>query len=167
MTVMMIANGALSALLALFYLLFGAARDQPGPGASAAKTASVALLALIALAVGAPLPVTLGLAFGALGDFFLTRRGESAFLAGMAAFALGHLAYVAAFVTRGLELGGPVFGPVQTGLLVLLVLLIASTEVWLAPRTADLRGPVRGYGLIIGAMAAAVILLPASVLSRR
>ena len=65
MTVMMIANGALSALLALFYLLFGAAQDQPGPGASAAKTASVALLALIALAVGAPLAVTLGLAFGA------------------------------------------------------------------------------------------------------
>lgn len=152
MTVMMIANGALSALLALFYLLFGAAQDQPGPGASAAKTASVALLALIALAVGAPLPVTLGLAFGALGDFFLTRRGESAFLAGMAAFATGHLLYVLWMFTPENAARAVWALPV--------IALALSAEYWLLPRTGALVWPVRAYIWIIAAMAAAAATLP-------
>jgi uncharacterized membrane protein YhhN len=154
---------ALAALAALAYQIAFAARPEGShsPAASLIKTLSTAALALAGVAAQAPALIIAGLALGSAGDFALSRPGTRAFLAGMAAFALGHLAYVAAFVTRGLELGGPVFGPVQTGLLVLLVLLIASTEVWLAPRTADMRGPVRGYGLIIGAMAAAVILLPA------
>ena len=152
MTVMMIANGALSALLALFYLLFGAAQDQPGPGASAAKTASVALLALIALAVGAPLAVTLGLAFGALGDFFLTRRAEAAFLAGMAAFAAGHLAYT-----------GWMFTPEHATRMIWalpMVALALSTERWLLPQTGALKGPVRAYVWVITLMAMAATTLP-------
>ena len=47
-----------------------------------------------------------GLALGALGDFFLTRRAEAAFLAGMGAFAAGHLAYA-----------GWMFTPVREGTL--------------------------------------------------
>lgn len=42
--------------------------------------------------------MALGLLFGALGDFALARRSERAFLAGMAAFAIGHLIY--AFALR-------------------------------------------------------------------
>lgn len=152
MTVMLIANGALAALLALFYQLFGAAKDPPGPGASAAKTASVALLALIALAAGAPLPVTLGLAFGALGDFFLTRRGERAFLAGMAAFATGHLLYVLWMFTPENATRALWALPVAA--------LALSAEYWLLPRTGALAWPVRAYIWIIAAMAASAATLP-------
>lgn len=155
---------ALAALAALAYQLTFAGRPEGShswPG-SAVKTLSTALLALAGLAGQAPALIVAGLALGSAGDFALSRPGTRAFLAGMAAFALGHLAYVVAFVTRSVELGGLAFGPVQTGLLVLLALLLISTEVWLAPRTGDLRWPVRGYGLIIGAMAASVILLPAN-----
>ena len=83
---------ALGAGLALIYQLRGAGAEHPGPLASAAKTGATAALALAGLAAGAPWAVVLGLVLGALGDFFLTRRAETAFLAGMAAFAAGHLA---------------------------------------------------------------------------
>lgn len=152
MSVVLIANGLLSALLALFYQVSGAAQDQPGPGASTAKTASVALLALIAAMAGAPLPVTLGLAFGALGDFFLTRRGDSAFLAGMAAFATGHLLYVLWMFTPEQAARAIWALPVAA--------LALSTELWLLPRTGALVWPVRAYVWIIAAMAAAAATLP-------
>lgn len=153
---------ALAAVAALAYQIAFAGRPEGShswPG-SAVKTLSTALLALAGLAGQAPALIVAGLALGSAGDFALSRPGTRAFLAGMAAFALGHLAYVVAFVSRSLEIGGLAFGPVQTGLLVLLALLLISTEVWLAPRTGALRWPVRFYGLIIGAMAAAVIVLP-------
>lgn len=128
---------------------------------SVTKTLSTALLALAGAVGQAPGLIVAGLALGSAGDLALSRPGTRAFLAGMAAFALGHLAYVLAFVTRSLELGGLAFGPGRMVLLGLLVVLLISTEFWLAPRTGALRWPVRGYTLIIGAMAAAVILLPA------
>ncbi|MBL9057204.1 MAG: lysoplasmalogenase [Rhodobacteraceae bacterium] len=129
---------------------------------SSVKTAATAALAAYGLATGAPGLITLGLALGALGDFALSRPGKTAFLAGMGAFAGGHLAYALAFWQRGAELGGPAFGPGQIAALALLALLLISTEFWLAPRTGALRWPVRGYGLVIGAMAMTVILLPAN-----
>lgn len=153
-------------LAAIAYQLAFAGRPEGSHSwtGTAVKTLSVALLALAGLAgmAGqAPGLIVAGLALGAAGDFALSRPGTRAFLAGMAAFALGHLAYVLAFVGRSLELGGLAYGPGRVALLGLLVVLLLSTEFWLAPRTGALRWPVRGYALIIGAMAAAVILLPA------
>jgi uncharacterized membrane protein YhhN len=113
------------------------------------KTAAVALLALAGGQLGAPWLVIVGLAFGALGDFFLSRHGASAFLAGMAAFAVGHLAYAAYFW----GIGGATFGP----LTLVLILLAASTELWLAPHTGALLWPVRGYVSVILLMALAAI----------
>lgn len=37
-------------------------------------------------------PMALGLLFGAIGEFVFARRSDRAFLAGIAAFAIGHLA---------------------------------------------------------------------------
>ncbi|MGL4279667.1 MAG: lysoplasmalogenase family protein [Albidovulum sp.] len=143
------------AVAAAFAALYGAryCHAAPSGAKTGVKTLSVALLALAAAAAGAPPLVTLGLALGAAGDFFLSLRGERAFLAGMAAFAAGHLAYAAAFVAAG---GG------VPGLAVLVPLLAlgASTEVWLAPHTGALRWPVRGYVLVILIMAAAAFSLP-------
>jgi uncharacterized membrane protein YhhN len=99
--------------------------------------------------------IVLGLALGAAGDFALSRPGTTAFLAGMAAFAMGHLAYAAQFWTWGT----PGIAGWHWAALGALALLVASTEVWLAPHTAALRWPVRAYGGVIGAMAATALLL--------
>lgn len=120
---------------------------------SAVKTIPVAALALAGAVSGAPAPIVLGLALGAGGDFFLSRPGERAFLYGMAAFGAGHLAYGVAFLdpTR--------IGEAMIPGLILLA-LAASTELWLAPRTGALRGPVRAYVIVISAMALAAFTLP-------
>lgn len=127
--------------------------------AAVVKTFSVAALALAGWGLQAPGWIVAGLALGAVGDFALTRAGERAFLAGMAAFAAGHLAYAVGFGLRGVDLlAGDGLGLWGVGAV---VLLVASTEVWLAPFTGALRGPVRGYALVIGVMAGVVVLLPA------
>ncbi|MCB6178661.1 lysoplasmalogenase [Rhodobacter sp. Har01] len=135
---------------ALVYLLWHAGRPpQPGLAAALVKTASTALLALGGLVAGAPAAIVAGLAFGALGDFALARPGERAFLAGMAAFGAGHLAYAMAFWT-----GDP--GPWWAVGAVLA--LAGSTEVWLAPRVPrPMRWPVRAYVGLIAAMGVAAL----------
>lgn len=146
----------LAALAAAAYGLRHAGRAGP-PGAvagrAAVKTVAVAALAAAGSVAGAPGLVVTGLALGAAGDLFLALRGERAFLAGMAAFALGHLAYAAwMFSPDGLPAAAPVIG--------LLALFGISTEVWLAPRTGTLRWPVRGYVVVILLMMAAAASLP-------
>ncbi|NHF72153.1 lysoplasmalogenase family protein [Paracoccus xiamenensis] len=150
----MIAGGlaTLGAALALIYQARGAGVEHPGPAASAAKTGATAALALAGLAAGAPLAVVLGLALGALGDFFLTRRAETAFLAGMAAFAAGHLAYAGWMFTP--EHAARMFWALP------MLALALSTERWLLPRTGPLRAPVRAYVWVITLMAAAAATLP-------
>lgn len=125
------------------------------------KTVATGLLAVTAMASPNLWPIALGLGFGALGDLALSRPGRRNFLLGMAAFALGHFAYAAGFILRAQQIGmsAPSGLAIIAGLIFLA--LIASTEVWLAPRTAELRAPVRAYGVIIGLMALACLMLPA------
>ena len=131
----------ISALCALGYeLAFVGVAPLPLAG-SAVKTMAVALLAVAGAMAGAQRLIVLGLALGALGDFWLSRPGEAAFLAGMGAFAAGHLAYALGFGLRWPPLW------VMLGLCA----LAASTEVWLAPHTGALLWPVRAYvGVICG-----------------
>lgn len=126
---------------------------------SAVKTVPVALFALAAWLAAAPLLLVLGLGLSALGDLALSRRGEAAFLAGLGAFALAHVAYVALFL--GLS-GQPLWaGALAAPLLALgLVALTASTELWLTPHVGHLKGPVRLYVLVITAMGLAALSLP-------
>jgi uncharacterized membrane protein YhhN len=151
---MVVAWGLVSvgAALALLYGL-GFCAARPSTAKTLVKTLSVAPLALAAGLFGAPVTITLGLALGAAGDFFLSRAGERSFLAGMAAFAAGHLAYALGFVQAGATLPGP-------GVLLPLAALGLSTEIWLAPHTGGLRWPVRGYVVVILLMAAAAFGLP-------
>lgn len=139
-------------VLALFYGLRFATAAPSWPG-SIVKTLSTALLALAGLIAGAPGLLSAGLALGAAGDFALSRPGKPAFLAGMAAFAAGHLAYIALMWTPS---GADQIWPLG---LVMLALAV-STEFWLIPRTGDLRWPVRVYVVIIAAMALAALTLP-------
>ena len=142
-----------AAVLALVYLVTQAGRAGNRPlWAAWVKAASVAALALAGIAGGAPGPVVAGLVLGALGDFALARPGERAFLAGMAAFAAGHLAYAGAFAGAA---GMPSLPVLAAG-----VVLAAGAAALLGPRAGPLVWPVRGYGAVIGAMAACALALP-------
>ncbi len=161
---MALATAILSLAAAVGYGWRFAAAEEKGWTGAAVKTASTGLLAVLL----ATLPgggwfwlIPLGLALGALGDLFLALKGERMFLAGVGAFGLGHLAYAGGFLLRSGDLGFDGVSGVESAVLAALAALLVSTEVWLAPRTGDLRGPVRGYVGLIGLMGMAAVLLPA------
>ena len=149
---------SLSALAALVYWIRYAGNEATGWSASAIKTASTALLALIGGLVAAPWLIVLGLALGAAGDFALSRPGQRMFLAGMAAFALGHLAYGWAFFQAW---PGGVLPGAFWPLALAMVALVGVNALAIAPQAGALAWPVRAYGLVIGAMALCAVLLPA------
>ncbi|WP_256751799.1 lysoplasmalogenase family protein [Mesorhizobium sp. Mes31] len=72
---------------------------------SAAKTLAVAMLAVLAALQGGPLLLVAALALSAVGDAFLSRDGEKAFLGGLASFLVAHIVYVALFLRSGGGLG--------------------------------------------------------------
>ena len=93
--------------------------------------------------------VLAGLCLAALGDVLLIPKDKRAFLAGLVAFLLGHVAYGAAFVVRGIE-------PVTT-LAVLLVFTLVAIPIlrWLWPSVSvDMRKPVAAYIVVITIMVA-------------
>ena len=93
-----------------------------------------------------------GLVLSLVGDVLLLSEKKAPFLAGMGAFAAAHVAYVAAFVVRGVA-------PFATeGALVLSVPAIAIVLGWLLPKApSDMRAPVIGYAVVISAMVAAAV----------
>ena len=72
---------------------------------SAAKTLAVAMLAVLAALQGGPLLLVVALALSAVGDAFLSRDGEKAFLGGLASFLVAHIVYIALFLRSGGGLG--------------------------------------------------------------
>ncbi|RUZ61339.1 lysoplasmalogenase [Mesorhizobium sp. M7A.F.Ca.US.007.01.1.1] len=72
---------------------------------SAAKTLAVAMLAVLAGLQGGPLLLAAALALSAVGDAFLSRDGEKAFLGGLASFLVAHIVYVVLFLRSGGGLG--------------------------------------------------------------
>lgn len=146
----------LSALSALIYLPMttrAASRRR-----SLAKTASVALLALVAALAGGPVLLILALALCALGDALLARETDAGFQAGIGAFALGHMAYAALFLTHpGADTARIAAAwPTVAGLAALGLGMTAL----LAPRAGDLKAPVLAYIPIILGMGVAVLALP-------
>lgn len=130
---------------------------------SAVKTAAVALLALAAAAGGAPALLVLALALCALGDFCLSRPGAPAFMAGVGAFAAGHLAYIALFLSREAADPARLTGLPQLAALTGLIALGAMMARLLAPRAGALRGAVLAYIPVILGMAAAALTLPSAL----
>ncbi len=141
---------------ALAYLPMG-----PRPASyvrSVLKTASVALLSLIALMSGAPLLLAFALALCAVGDALLSRETDSTFMAGIGAFAAGHLAYIALFLTHPSSDTALILDkPGYFWTLIILGIVVATL---LAPRAGDLKGPVLGYIPIILGMGVTVLALP-------
>lgn len=115
------------------------------------KTLPVALFALAAALGEAPYLLTIALALSAVGDLALSRPGTRAFLIGMIAFALAHVAYIAV-ILPDFDMPAVMILPV-----IALIMFGVSTERWLAPHTGDLRLPVRGYVLVIMIMGIAAL----------
>jgi len=132
----------------------------PGTRRSIIKTLAVALLVLAAGLAQGPLLLIVALGLCALGDWLLSRDGEGAFMGGIGAFAAGHLAYIALFLTH------PASDPARlmqvpqvwiVGGFALLGLVMAGV---LVPRAGALKGPVLGYIPIILGMGVAALSLP-------
>lgn len=121
------------------------------------KTAALGLPAIGVTLVGWPLLALLGLWASVLGDYLLSRPGHRALLLGIAAFAAAHVAYIGHFV-YGLGLD-PVPDMETWIALGALLLLGLSTEIWLTPKTKDLRFAVRAYVMLILMMAVCAMLL--------
>ncbi len=121
-----------------------------------AKPATLAALLVAAVVLGATEDAAgrwllVALAFGLLGDVALLGDSLGRFKAGVAAFLVGHLAYLLCFATLGLPRPGWSWAVV----VVLLATVVATRDV--APAThrqggASLSVPVVVYTLVIGAM---------------
>lgn len=130
------------------------------PMRSILKTLSVAWLAL-AVAIGqGPVMLCVALGLCALGDGLLSRNGDRAFMAGIGAFAAGHLAYIALFLTHPLSVISRLGHTPQIWAVAGFLLLGGVAAFVLAPRAGGLRLPVLGYIPIILGMGVASMALP-------
>lgn len=92
--------------------------------------------------------ILVGLGLSWIGDAALLGRSDRAFLVGLGAFLLGHLAYVTAFLSVDLDVTTP-------GILFGLAWLAAISQVarWLTPHvTGRMRAPVSAYITVISVM---------------
>jgi len=116
------------------------------PRAAGKVGASVAFL-LLGLAAGLDTPfrrlIAGGLVLSVAGDALLLSRRRPAFLAGLGAFLLAHLAYAAAFAPRASPTAG---AAVALGAVAALVLR------WLWPHLGSMKAPVIAYCLAISVM---------------
>jgi uncharacterized membrane protein YhhN len=141
--------------LAVAGLLVAERRGLQGGAWVAKPLASTGFLAF-ALARGFPEDrygrwILVALALGWLGDVLLIPKdARRAFAAGLGSFLLGHLAFAAAFLIRGVAWPWLVAGALAAAAAAVPVLR------WLGPHVpASLRGPVHAYVAVISAMVAA------------
>lgn len=125
--------------------------SQPARARIAKMAASTGMIVLAlsgdALSVGWARWVVVGLALSWIGDLALSYRGQQAFLAGLVAFFTAHIAYVIAFLARGMDW--------LTAIIAGVVLATIGVGIWrfLRPHVPDrLNGPVRAYVGVITLM---------------
>lgn len=125
------------------------------PGAWIAKPIASTGFVAAALAAGATQTrygqlVLAALVLSWLGDVLLIpKQVKAAFLAGLVSFLLGHVAFAAAFVARGVS------APALALACVLLALPLAFALRWLGPHVkGSMKLPVRAYVFVISAMVA-------------
>ncbi|MEN0061246.1 MAG: lysoplasmalogenase [Myxococcota bacterium] len=90
-----------------------------------------------------------GLVLAALGDVLLIPKDPRWFLAGLVSFLLGHVAYAAAFVVRGLDGSATLLAALGLGIVAVPIVR------WLWPHVRRaMQGPVAAYMIVISAMVA-------------
>ncbi|WP_371228726.1 lysoplasmalogenase [Roseovarius sp. 2305UL8-3] len=148
---------SLAALLAALYLVWFCFRPS-SLLKTCVKTASVLLLVVAAALVNAPVALIVALALCAIGDFFLSLEGERSFLAGVAAFAAGHIAYIVLFISHPASdsAGVPVWA------IAVLFLFAAIMMALLYRHAGSLRFAVLAYVLVIAGMGVAAMSVPSS-----
>ena len=146
-----------AALMALGHLANDWVNLAP-PWGLAWKASGIILLGVYALSQRAWL-AALALFLCATGDVLL----EIYFVAGMAAFALGHVVYVLCFLEWGRVLGPNKRDRPVAGLVVLVSLAMVG---WLTPGMGDLLIPALIYQLIITTMVATAMVVKAPMLAR-
>lgn len=125
--------------------------------AAAAKLIASTGFLLVAVSSGAFQSVYgrvlfVGLALSFLGDAFLIGESQHAFLAGLFAFLMAHIAYIAAFLVTGVSKRWTA----SAALPVLIIAIIVTN--WLGPHTPDeMLWPVRLYIAVISIMVIAAI----------
>ncbi|MFJ4698794.1 lysoplasmalogenase family protein [Streptomyces sp. NPDC088768] len=140
---------ALAACADLLALLLDT-RFHAWPAHAVCKALLLPLLAWYAVRAGAPRSLLAALAAGWLGDLLLLSPADPAFLAGMAAFAAGHVCYLVTFLRHGAT---PRSLPAR---LVGAVLVLAAALLVLWPRLpAGLRVPMAVYSVLLTATALA------------
>ena len=136
------------ACLALVVLLL---HGHSGASTAAKLIASTAFVAL-ALQSGAWSStygrlIFIGLVLSWCGDMFLTGQSRLAFLGGLGAFLLAHVAYVSAFIRHGYNR----FWTITAAVVVTAIAIVVWA--WLEPHTPDeLLIPVRAYIVVISLM---------------
>nr|CAD6432480.1 lysoplasmalogenase [Rhizobium sp. Q54] len=138
-----------SVLLGLSY--FRCLEKPAGHARAAMKTAPVLLLAIYAVAADGPGWLVAALLLGALGDLCLAYDGERAFMAGLVAFLLSHIAYVVLFLPRA----DPELVTSETWRLACagaLAVLVPALILVLWRPAGPLATPVAVYGIVIGSM---------------
>ncbi len=91
--------------------------------------------------------VLAGLTFSWFGDMFLIGESRQAFLGGLTAFLLAHVAYVAAFIRHGYDRAWVIVTAIPV------TAAAIAVWAWLAPYTSpDLSIPVRAYIAVISVM---------------
>lgn len=109
------------------------------------KTLAVAALVALAVIMDGPWLLIAALALSALGDLFISRDGEAAFLAGLGSFLLAHVAYVALFW----GVAGGSLSPIFAGGFAIYAIGMLR---WLWPHLAEMKAPVCAYIAVIYAM---------------
>ena len=122
------------------------------------KAAGIVLLGLYALSQRAWL-AGLALLLCATGDVLL----EIVFVAGMAAFALGHIVYIFCFLEWGRTLGANKRDYPAAGIIIVISLLLMA---WFFPGLGELMIPALIYQLIITTMVATALVVKAPMLAR-
>jgi uncharacterized membrane protein YhhN len=132
--------------VALAVLLWAEIAGRPAIRAVAKTSCSLSFVA-VAISGGVhgwlPVLVTAGLAISVVGDVLLLSRSQGAFLGGLVAFLLAHVAYATAFAPSSSR---PLL------LLPVVAFAVASVLAWLWPRLGPMRLPVIAYCVVIGAM---------------
>lgn len=155
-----LANGTLLLSVAAALLYLWRVDDPPLWRRSVVKTASTALLSVLAAVEGGHWLLVAGLALGALGDAFLSRDGERPFLLGLASFLAAHVAYVALFALAGAGAGLILAEGWRIGLAVLMIVAasVMLSRLWPA-LPQPMRAPVALYVAAILAMVLSALTL--------
>lgn len=139
----------------LYFVVLDARISLPRSGV---KTLAVGLLAVLALLQQQPMLLVAGLALSAVGDWFLSREGDKAFLAGLGAFLAAHIAYAALFWTVGSGVAALAAQPLLVALAAAIVAFPLLMLVMLMREVGpDLRFPIAAYTVAIAAMGVAAL----------